>query len=577
MASTVGSLFELHSERIVEVINRNVDVILPSLDPVWRDTVVTSQGVGPADAIGRDMNIIKVFQGGMTGVLDQGKPRQDLTLYGDQTTDLSHKVYTQSLTEVWPSPLEGPNQNPYRLAIPMRSMMANIMFTMGELQAEALPATVGEIVAPKLEGFARNISHQLCNYWYVSQNNQFRLTTFTADINQTSSAAWTQFGTTGNFYVDIEPENLATDRFYVGQRVDLYTVTSIEGTDPIRNNDSEDGVGIGDEQSPATRINLMVGAVDELTNKVRLVTPGSPAAWAVEPAASSVQYALVYANSGGLDLSVGGAALTKTEFTGIAGINSWLKTGAAGDPTSDTQLLGDEALAGDIIDVNDHPEHKSFSQNLSGSVLTEHKLRQYLRRFHAAKNKYGYYIDLRRFHAAKNKYGYYIDCLIASDGVWMGYEGTKIGRELLDRTGRLSSLRNEGSDNDEYGGFSFTFDGRNYMGYTSTYVESGVMYGIRKGGNNWKRYVPPDPRGSRNFDRTEPFIPFKFVAGILTGLGTNQLPIYDTASTGGINRVTEGTQMPGMLRMQLVPDQPCGMKLNNVGEDRIYSDESTSP
>lgn len=544
MAATVGSLFELQSERILELINKNVDIILPSLDPAWRDTFVSSQGVGPTDAIGRDMQIIKVFQGGMTGVLEQGKPRGDVTLFGDQTAEWQPKIYTQSLTEIWPDPTEGPNQNPYRLAVPMRSMMANIMFTLGELQAEALPAVIGQIVAPKLEGFARNISHTLCNYWYTSQNTFFKLSTFG------TAAAWVeQPAASGYFVCTFEPDNFAVDRYYVGQRLDVYTADGA-----TRQN--EDGSGV--------RYKVFVSSLDELTNKVTIVTdtdPTSGSLWAGATADHAPEGAdatdiLVYAESRD------GAA---PNFTGIAGINSWMKTGSdtySATPASapDNYLLGGEAISGDAIEVDrDHPEHKSFAQDLAGQPMTEHKLRQYL----------------RRFHAAKNKYGYYIDCLIASDGVWLAYEATKIGRELLDRTGRLSSIKDQGTNNDaNFGGFEMTFDGRTYMGYTSCYIEDGVMYGIRKGGENWKRYVPPDPKGVRNFDRTEPFIPFKFVAGSLTGLGTSQLPIYDTASGGGINRVTEGTQMPGMLRMQLVPDQPCGMRLHNIGTDRVYSDET---
>jgi len=173
---------------------------------------------------------------------------------------------------------------------------------------------------------------------------------------------------------------------------------------------------------------------------------------------------------------------------------------------------------------------------------------------------------LRRFHAAKNKYGQYIDCLIASDGVWLNYESTKIGREILDRTGRLSSVTNEGSDQ----GFQFTFDGRGYTGYTSTYVEDNTVYGIRKGGNNWKRYVPPAASGTSSFAQADAGVPFEFIAGALTGTGSNKLPIYN--SSGSTTLVTEGVQMPGQMRMQLVPDQPAGMKLTGVTQDKIFSD-----
>ena len=52
---TADSLFNTHSGRIEEVINKNIGTSLPSMDPAWRDTIVSSQGVGPASEIGRDM------------------------------------------------------------------------------------------------------------------------------------------------------------------------------------------------------------------------------------------------------------------------------------------------------------------------------------------------------------------------------------------------------------------------------------------------------------------------------------------------------------------------------------------
>ena len=137
---------------------------------------------------------------------------------------------------------------------------------------------------------------------------------------------------------------------------------------------------------------------------------------------------------------------------------------------------------------------------------------------------------------------------------------------MIDRTGRLSSMSSEGSAD----GFQFAFDGRSYTGYSSTYISDGEVYGIRKGGNNWKRYVPPTPSGYSSFSKADSFIPFNFIAGALTGTGTNKLPIYSTS--GANNLVTEGVQMPGLLRMQLVPDQPAGMKLTGVTTDKVYSD-----
>jgi hypothetical protein len=292
-----------------------------------------------------------------------------------------------------------------------------------------------------------------------------------------------------------------------------------------------------------------VGAVDELKGQVTLVgantafTNGTASVTLGNDAdgtAGTTKFWITYANSRT------NASTTLAGFTGIAGINSWMKFGDANGATStsDNTLLGSEADSSNAINVNVHPEFKSFLQNSVGT-LTEHKLRQYI----------------RRFHAAKNKYGQTIDCLIASDGVWLSYEAQKIGQYTLERQGKLSSVNSEGSDQ----GFKFTFEGRTYNGYTSTYIEDGVVYGIKKGGSNWKRYVPPDPKGVQKFSEADSFVPFNFVVPALTGTATTKFPIL----SGGL--MTEAMQMPGMLRMQLVPDQAAGMKLSDVTTDRVWS------
>lgn len=523
MAATVGSLFATHAERIEEIINKNVDVILPGVDPVWMDNVVTSQGVAGAGEIGRDMEIIRVFQGGLTGVLEQGAPRDDFALFGDDqdTVIKAGRLHKQGLDNVFPDPLEGPNQTPYRLVIPLRSMVANIMFTLGELQADALPATIGQIVAPKLEGFARNMAVTLCNYWYINENDNYQLSNLGA-TSGTTTLTWTSNVAT------FQPTNEATHRYHVGMRVDIYPSSGAT----IRNADA-----------------VYVTDVDHLTNTVELTAVANTGTWQANVDTSDI-----------VVLRRTGTAGTAGAQKGIAGINSWLRTGGDTSGTGEDYLLGSDAVTShgsgtSAIDVNVYSEHKSMGYDMEGKVMTEHTLRQLL----------------RRFHAAKNPYGYFIDTLIASDGVWLAYEATKIGRERIDRSSRIGGTTPEGySSNANFGGFSFQMDGRNYTGYTSCYIEDGTIYGLRMGGSNWKRYVPPDVRNTKPFDRNSSFIPFRFVASALTGLGTNQLPIFSNDANDR-SRVTEGSQMPGWLRMQLAPDQFCGMKIVNCATDKIYA------
>jgi hypothetical protein len=502
--NTAGTLFGEQSARIQEILNKNIEVFLPALDPAWRDTTVTSQGVGQASLIGRDMKILKIYMGSMAGVFEGGA-NANFTLLGDTVSNVGDKMQRQSITQTWPDATDGAMARPYRLGIQMKAMVSNLLVTLGEMQAEATPAFIGEVLAPKLEGHARLIAHTLCNYWYMQDNANFKIGTISSIANLAFST-----DTTFNFI----PSELNIDRYAVGMRIDIYDTTGA-----TRRN-----------ESGGTRTSAYVTAVDEISNRVFVRVVGQNLTGSIVNTDT-----IRFANSG---------ASSPAGF-GIAGINSWLRyASGSGD---DAFLLGADRDTSNAINVNTHPEFKSYYKSSVGT-LTEHKLRQYL----------------RGFHRAKEKYGQYIDCLIASDGVWLNYEAQKIGQYMLDRTNRLSSLTSEGSQE----GFKFTFDGRTYTGYTSNYVESGTVYGLRKGGSNWKKYVPPSPKGTQKFDKAESFIPFEFVAPAL-GYSSVKVPITK-ASASGTSLVTEGAQMPGMLRMQLVPDQPAGMRLDGVTEDRQY-------
>jgi hypothetical protein len=494
-----NSLFNTQSLRIQEILNKNVEVFLPALDPAWRDTTVSSQGVGSSNLIGRDMKILKIYMGSMAGVLEMADSRSNFVLYGDESvTNVADKLQVQSLTNTWPDATEGAMAQPYRLGIGMKAMVSNLLVTLGEMQAEATPAFIGEILAPKLEGHARLIAHTLCNYWYISDNTTYKLGGVLAAVTPVYSAP--------NSTITFSPSDGNIDRYAVGMRVDLYNASNVRVN-----------------ESGGNRVNAFVTRVDEVKNQVVVTLVNFNYTTSV-----TTSFYFTYANGKGY---------------GIAGINSWLKkTG---------NLLGNDYDSANAIDVDKHPEFKSFFKSSVGT-LTEHKMRQYL----------------RGFHRAKEKYGQYIDTLIASDGVWLNYEAQKIGQYQLDRTSKLSSLTNEGSQE----GFKFTFDGRTYTGYTSNYIENGTVYGLRKGGANWKKYVPPSPKGTQKFDKAESFIPFEFVAPAL-GYSTVKVPITRTNGTGsGNSLLTEGAQMPGMLRMQLVPDQPAGMKLEGVTFDKVYGD-----
>jgi hypothetical protein len=512
---TADSLFNTHSGRIEEVINKNIGVILPSMDPAWRDLIVSQQGVGPASAIGRDMLITKVFMGSMAGVVQMSNKADtnDFTLFGDTDTALTAKAHLQNLSQTFPDATTGTNATPYRLQVPMRAIHTNLMMTLGELQAEATPAFIGSVIAPKMEGFARNVAQTVCNTWYTTENDNYVLGTVATKSNVSSDHAATDA-------VKVTLNEKTYHRFAVGMRVDI--VDESDAQDDLLSAASGVYVLAVDEVKGELVLGQNVGSAGDLNSNMAAGAAGTGDRICL-PGFRNTTASSDIAND-----------------SAIAGVNSWLK--------SSGNLLGNDAISGNSIDVDIHPEHKSYAKTSVGA-LTEHKLRQYL----------------RGFHRAKDRYGMYIDCLIASDGVWLNYESQKIGQYMVDRTGRPSSINSEGSAD----GFSFTMDGRTYKGYTSNFVEDGAVYGIRKGGQNWKVYTPPSPAGTQKAPEVESFIPFEFVAPAL-GYSGIKAPI--SKSVSNFSQVTEGVQLPGMLRMQLVPDQPAGLKLTGCSTDTEYGE-----
>ena len=520
--ATTGQIFDKESTRIEEILSKQIDTFLPTMDPIWRDSVVTSQGVGNVSEFSRDFEVNKLYRTGMTGVIEQGAPVNDFFLYGDaDASDLGSRLRRNSVTNNFPDPMDGPKQKTFRMTVPMRAMYTNLSLTLGEMQMDATPAVVDSVISPILQGFAQNLSHTLCNYWYLSQNDEYRLGTMSTGPTGHASVdgSGSEENTPGSIKsIKCKIDEQCYDRFFTGQRVDIYAEAN-----PLAVRKNDDGTGSSQVYQP-----VYVASVDDLKGEILLVCPNG---LTVDVAATD---AIVYANSGEKRDAASTAA-----FTGIAGVNSWLKNTG--------NLLGDEAHNTSTINVDEHPEFKSFFKSGVG-VLTEHKLRQYL----------------RRFHAAKNKLGQSIDSLVASDGVWLSYEAQKIGQYQIDRTGNLSNMNNQGSAE----GFAFTFEGRTYKGNTSQYVEDKSVYGVKTSGQNWKRYVPPDYAGLQSMSEAASHVPFRFVVPALTGGTSVKFPYLQ--GTG--NQMTEAVQMPGMLRMQLIPDQPAGMKLTGVTTDTEYGE-----
>jgi hypothetical protein len=527
MPAPIASMFGTRSNTIREILNDGVETFIAKGDPVFEGLSI---GQGDASGqMGRDGLIHKHFAKGLSGVISGGGRNRDMVLYGDpNNVNLGAKLFRQNVTRTFPDPTQGTKQQTFRLSIPMRGMETNLMMTLGEMQLEATKANIYEVLMPTLQGFARNMSQMVTNYFWISQNDFYSL----AALGGGSGTGWNKtLDTNTTIMVDLKFSNYAVNRFMEGMRVQIYDAT---------------GATLRTHAAATNNSIFIVTQVDEVTGQIYLK------AWdgsAVNGAALADTDIIVYAESKG-DANTPYAS--GAFFTGIAGIRSWMKFGGGGN---DNVLLGAEATnespVSGRIDVTVHPEFKSLSFNRGGQALTEHYMRQVV----------------SSWNRSKERYGQTIDTFVASDGVWLAYETQLLTKQVIDRTGRLNNV-NTGQGSAE--GFTFEFGGRKYTGKTSHYIESGVMYGL-KTQNNWKKYSPANYKGLKSLAQVDKFIPFEFVGAALNGTDSHMIPMLLSPNGGGIGAVTEGVQMPGMFRMQLVPDQVTGLRVFNVAEERLYA------
>ena len=521
---TTNALLDRKSPQIAEKIGKAIIERMAKRCVWFREKVVNSMGTIPVDQFGRDYKIIKTFHNPVGGVIESDRGRARISIDGDATTIVAPKFHTQQVVQTFPDPLTGVNPNPYRLGIQLHGMLTNLALTMGDLDLEANPNNIGSTIAPRMAGFTNMVANHIELYWWLSQNNDYRLCAISAISAITSTTVSTQTYYTFTF----EPDNLCALRFVLGDRLDMYDST---GTD--RKNDSQSAAA---SQTVSTRLNLWVAAVSPMENKVTLAADSNPASWTgnggVNPANGDI---LVFANS----------KLGSSTVLGLFGVESWLKFGGG---SNDNYLLGAERDTANAIDVTLHPEFRSYLKENVG-ILTESKLERYLSMVQMALEAQGWQE---------------LDTLVCSYGVTQKYLEQKVGQYMLDRTGRPASISNEGHT----GEFGITVGGRKYTMTHSNCMSAQTVYGLRVKGN-WQAAVPPSGKGLSRDGMMGGGIPFEF-CGKQLGMPGNLVPIFN--ATGTHTALTTAAMMPGRIRLQWVPNQPVGMKLTGVTEAREFSD-----
>jgi len=559
MTAPNNSYLSAKAKAIEEVLSEGIQMFSAPLDRIWSEAVWSAMGVVPASRTGRHYHVHRFFGYELGGVIEEGYPRGDFPIYGDNpggttgagVTSFDNMFYSSQLTS-FPDANEDIGALEVKLTTTLRGITFNSKVTLGELQGEALGAFKGIQAARRLSGLAKNLARRIALAFYVNDSDNRRIMSLGASSGTGAYAIDTSAKT-----ITFTPPEQTYMRLAKGDRVDIIReAADPNGTRYVRVNDSNlptNGGGswgdannvrdAADAQTLETRKRLWVSRVDIMNGTVTLVgdpNDGDFATWATTGNIGDAAY-LVPANS-----AKGG-----NKIIGMNGLNSYMKFG--GSTNAEKYILGDEAIGTEddgIINVEKHPGFRSFKRAING-VLTEFELLQIL--------------DRLQQHA--DMYGGEIDYVVTRPGAIRAAYSQLDLRSRIDRTGRPMSLQNQGEDGS---GFVLNHGGKKYMFHTTNMLPYGELNAFRLSGNWDKVTIPANPVTGKSLpgENTPVDLPVQLAVPGLTRLSSPYFPMRNSSQ-----RLTEASEMPGYLYMNMVPrEQFWGAKLTGITEANVFSD-----
>jgi len=509
-------------------ISEAIGIKMVMLGKVWQETVLNQQGVinfteGVASA---NWYIHRLYKLGQTGI---GQPDSNKSfLFGEQNTEFGQFGRRAKWRTVSMDPNNVPKARHARLTIPMMAQQYMLTKSIGESLYQTNPAYKGDIESDIYMDFAHGVARDQCLYWYTSQNNGYQFCTV-------SSGAWVTRNTTEDTF-QFQTSNEAIERFNENMVVDFRYESDPDGSGSLADEGLINDGYIG-----------YVTAVDITSNTVEVQFLNSSDTVATGSGGANSAFTI---GDGSRVCPYNNYDDANSQYMGVAGINSYQKSSGT--------LLDDESVGtsgAGKIPLDDYPQLRSVEKAVNGS-LTPDILRQWV----GLADRAGARIN-----------GYGMDTIFTTEGVLRQACSDQTAYHLNLNQGPIGgAITADGNC-----GYTFSMNGKTYKIIADPWVEAGTLYGTKLGQNNWKRAVPEDLTGFRSAPSIPTQIPFRFIAEWY-GLPDERIPIYDSSAAGNYNRLTEGIQMPGIVRYQVCPDNPVGLKLTSLTEDNDFQDALAS-
>lgn len=511
----------------------------------FREAILSQMSVGNSGSLGRDQKWERTFMPITDpGVYRDGAHSGHFSRVGDVTQAIGEKGFQQQLTQTWPDPGYGLNSKAQKLVGTINSMETNMQMTLAEMDLEATEANIRRYIAPKLIGHGRGIAARATHAFWAKRESNFRLCTIKAGT-VTSDYSDATFP-----HVTFETTEEVTARLEVGMPVDLFDGDN----DRINSN----GSGV--------RCMAWIYEVDDFHNKVTVVfQPGDANDVADEAGGTSYAFATMVGDFDGTsDVGDGREYMT---YSGVANDDSsieggfysvfdWLKFAEGASPTNaQKRILGSaaSATAGEYVDVTVHNQFRSPKYENVGD-LSERE----------------FYKILQRTHYGFSRWGYGIDSLFFSFGILARSFALQQAKETIDRTNRPGQINKLGLN----GEYEIECDGMTYKAMTEKYLAKGDAVGLKVSGN-WEILVPASGASVSKAANAEvpSQIPFEFVSKAL-GFSSDHMPIMVTDSNSNKAFPTEGVQLPGRIRMQMVVKdngQIPGVYLTGINTETTFA------
>lgn len=496
--------------------------IYPELDEFMRGLMITSEGVvrgGREGQFSRDWKIRKPFVQGLAGTVNMDT---DATVYGPAVTDIGDNQYQHSKDNLgtYPDPFEGALPVPAQIEITLRGLKASLPWPIAEDDLEALPAVIGPNYARMMQAWARQIALYRIGHFYAMSDVGKICDITIADI----SATETYSDPNGSLRLTVPSK--AINNFHRGMQVDIY-----EGSDQRNLNTAN------------ARVPIYVQSVDHFKNEIKLVYNVAAA-----DSGASGSTGIIEAEGVG-DTDVIGIYLRASYGDVYPGLNTYCKATHITDSTH-ANYIGDSGTFFGVT-MSQYPHQSSLVVDAENNYLTEILASS----------------ALAEFMDGHGSFGQDLDTCILRRGAHVGYLKARRGLEVLNRQGSNTAALGGGTQGVK-GGFAMTFDGLTVTGYYSTYLREGTMFFLKRGDNNFKRYVPPmagrsqggKPPGFGDGDGMINSMELEFM-GRRLGHASEFVPVYGT-NTNPVDAV----QMIARSRMTVVPDQFAMVKIENVAE-----------